>query len=204
MAGFDTSRTGNLSWPAMRKRLPFLAALTLAGGLLACSGVSSLDEEHEPLAPEEQAIVRSKAQAAFEEGAWATAWDEAVRAGAGRERLETIAIEAMAPLDPVKTPGAPDTATSMFDELRTKYGGLTPAARAQVSRRSAAYGAKNRWTEAVELELAAVDDPPSYAGAWAIYQAAPAWKVTAIRTRIDEAKEEFRRKNEEAAAGSGD
>lgn len=204
MAGFDTGRTGNLCFGAMSHRCPFLAALTLAVALGACSGVSSLDEEREPLAPEEQAIVRSKAQAAFEEGAWATAWDEAVRAGAARERLETIAIEAMAPLDPVRTPAAPDTATSMFDELRKKYGGLSPSARAQVGGRSAAYGEKNRWNEAVELELAAVDDPPSYAGAWAIYEAAPAWKVSAIRTRIDEAKEEFRRKQEEAAAGSDD
>ena len=186
----------------MKPRLAILLVLVAALGLPGCSGVSGLDEEQPVLPPSDQARVRSQSERAFEEGAWAVAWDEAVRSAAPQEKLETIAIEAMAPRDPVRTPASPGPAASMFDALRAKYGRLTPAARAQVTERSRAYGEANRWTEAVELELVAADDPPEFAGAWTVYAAAPVWKVTALRELIEDAREAHAEKLAEAAQGS--
>ena len=187
---------------SMNTRLSRPVALGLALLLGACSGVASLEEEQAPLEPAELAKVESKSEEAFRKGLGGTAWDEAVRAGAPRERLEAIALEAMAPSDPVERPASPGTGADMFAELRGKYGRLSPASRAKVRERRAQYAAGNRWTDALELELAAADDPPIFTGAWEVYDEAPAWKSTSIRERIQEAKEDYAAEQAERAAGS--
>jgi hypothetical protein len=157
--------------------VPFL--LTLA----ACSGVRGLSDAREPLQGEEPATVRRTADAALKEGRYADAWNLEAAAGEDRARLETIAL---ASLEADRGPYE-----DMLAQLRTKFGGLTPAGRARVDTVVAAQMGERKWKVAAQTEIDAADDPPTYKAAWAVYDRTPAKDALAVLETIQKARKDY-------------
>jgi hypothetical protein len=161
----------------MRLAFPLLVACAVAG----CTSPRGLDEAPMKLSPDEALAVRAQVDKARRAGAYTAAWNQAVDAGAGRERLETIAVEALAADD--------GDAKEMLHALRDKWGPLSPAARARVTSLSREAAGRGDWKLAVGIELVAADDPPAYAAAWRVYQDAPPQEASDLLARIREARE---------------
>jgi hypothetical protein len=118
--------------------------------------------------------------AAIEERRWSTAWDQAATAGASRERLEEIALGALADDD-----GA---AEDMLAALAKKWGGLSPGGRARVRGIVEEAKARGDWEEAARVALGAAEDAPAFADAWVLYRGAPARDAGDVLTEILEAR----------------
>ena len=166
--------------PIMALRLQRLAVPVCCLILGACASVRGLDGDPLPLSTAEKARVGAQVDKAVATGEWDAAWNQAVDAGADRSRLEAVALAALADEDGVSS--------DMFEALIDKWGGLTPAARGQVSDLVRAGIGENDWDRAVEIELLTADDAPTYAAAWAVYDRAPANKAAAVLTAIGEAR----------------
>ena len=95
--------------------LALLLALTLAAG---CSGVDSLSADAPKLSDAERDDVRAQVEKAIEQQRFNLAWNQEVQAGADRERLERVAVEALR----ARSRHAP----SMFTELRERHGASAP------------------------------------------------------------------------------
>ena len=156
--------------------VPFL--LTLA----ACSGVKSLSEAREPLQGNEPAAVRRTSDAALKEERFSDAWNLEAAAGEDRARLEGVAL---ASLEAERGPYE-----DMFAELRAKFGGLSPAARARVYALVVKRLGERRWTDDVEIELLAAEDPPTFKAAWAVYERTPPKDALAVLETIQEARKD--------------
>jgi hypothetical protein len=156
--------------------VPFL--LTLA----ACSGVRGLSEAREPLLGDEPATVRRTSDAALEESRYADAWNLEASAGEDRTRLEAVAL---ASLEADRGPYE-----DMLAELRTRFGGLSPAARARVDALVARRIADRQWSAAAEVEIVAADDAPAYRAAWAVYERTPPKDALAVLETIQKARKD--------------
>ena len=170
--------------------LSVLAALQFA----ACSGVADLDDSAAAsLSPAETAAVRQQIEKALsdDEKEWAAAWNQEVKIGAARERLERVALAALA--------DESGDAEDMFEALRKKWGGLTPAARAQVDDAVATAIAEKDWDRAVELEILSADaaDRPAFKGAWAIYRQSPADEAVDLFESIEDARKDLAKETED-------
>lgn len=157
--------------------LALLLALTLAAG---CSGVDSLSADAPKLSDAERDDVRAQVEKAIEQQRFNLAWNQEVQAGADRERLERVAVEALR----ARSRHAP----SMFTELRERHGGLSADARTKVTLQTDAAKQEGLWSRAVQIELMTADDPPAYAGAWAVYRAAPPDQAPDLLAAITDAK----------------
>lgn len=169
---------------SMCHRLQCLAVSILCLALGACSSLRGLDEDPVLLSGPEKARVQKKVDEAVEKERWAAAWNQAVDAGSGRDRLETLALGALADDD--------SDAVDMFEALLTKWKGLTPAARQQVDDLVQAE-LKERWPDwerAVEIELITAEDAPTYSAAWALYDDVPPNKAESVLEAITEARRE--------------
>ena len=133
----------------------------------ACSGIEAIDagSSGPSLSGSEQQTVRGQVDKAVAAGRWKVAWNQEIEAGADRERLEKIAVGALG--DRSRHAG------DMLTALRERWGNLSPDGRRQVESWVAEARSEGRWSRAMDLELLAADDPPTFQRAWALYQAAP-------------------------------
>lgn len=164
----------------MRRR--FALVLVLAPLLPACSGVSDLGKAPPPFAGTEGAAVRKKADAALAEKKYADAWNMEAQAGTDRARLESIAIASLeadeGPFD------------DMLEQLRTKFGGLSPEGRARVTALTAKEVGLKHWTRAADVEIAAADDAPTFSGAWAVYEKTPPDEALGVLEALRDARKD--------------
>ncbi len=188
-AGPTTRAVPVLSWrPMHRFRLTILFTLVV---FAACSGVTSLDEEHNALNARERTLVRSQADKALEAGEWSEAWDQEVHAGGDRARLESIALAALK--------DDSGSAESMFAELRRKWGPLSGGSRAALDTLVVDAVAERDWKRAMEIEITSADDPPkagddaervTFSKAWALFGEAPPNKASDLREMIQDARDD--------------
>ncbi|MDA1195429.1 MAG: hypothetical protein O2894_09630 [Planctomycetota bacterium] len=168
----------------MARRQSLLRALVLValalGSAPACSGVESLSADASSLTAAERADVHSQVDKALEQKRYNVAWNQEAAAGHDRARLERVALEALR--------GRSRHAPGMFDALRTKFGALDAAARADVELLSRAAREDGRWQRALEIEIATADDPPAYRAAWAVYRDAPPDVAPGLLAAIGAAK----------------
>lgn len=157
-----------------------LTALLLACLLSSCAGLSGLGDETPTLGPDEQASVHAQAERALAEGRFNAAWNQEVAAGADRERLEAVAVAALA--------GRSRHTEDMFQALHARFGPLGPTARERVTALVAEARGLGSWERAVDLEIQAADDAPAYTAAWALYRAAPADLAPGLLAAIQEAR----------------
>ncbi len=162
----------------LRLQQPAVAVLCLVLG--ACSSIRSLDEDPLPLSASEKAHVGTQVDKALEKRRWETAWNQAVDAGADRGRLETIALGALQDDD-----GA---AEDMLEALVGKWGGLTPTARGRVQALVKAALVEDDWGRAVEIEILAAEDAPTYQAAWDLYSGAPPRRAESLLEAITGAR----------------
>jgi hypothetical protein len=149
----------------------------------ACSSVKGPSAAPMPLTPAERARVEAKVSAARGPGIgdWEGAWNQAVDAGLGRETLEGIALDALE--------DDASVAASMLTALRDEYGGLTEPGRRRVDGLTEQAAAKGDYARALEVELVAADDAPTFAGAWRVYEEAPADESATLLEKIRKARE---------------
>ncbi len=164
----------------MRRR--FALVIALASLLPACSGVSDLGKAPTPFAGTEGDAVRKKADAALAEKKYAEAWNLEAQAGTDRARLEAIAL---ASLEADEGPFE-----DMLAQLRTKFGGLSPEGRARVTAFTSKELGLAHWARAVDVELAAADDAPAYAGAWRVYEQTPPGEALAVLESLRAARKD--------------
>ncbi len=162
----------------MRRRMPLVLALCVL--LPACSGVSDLGKAPDPFTGAEGAAVRKKADEAVAAKKFGDAWNLEAQSGTDRARLERVAL---ASLEADEGPYE-----GMFEQLRKKFGGLSPEARARVTALSSKEMGLRHWTRAADVEIAAADDPPAFSGAWAVYEKTPPDEALAVLTTIRKAK----------------
>jgi hypothetical protein len=148
--------------------------------LAACSGVRGLSEAREPLQGDEPAVVRRTADTALKEGRYSDAWNLEAAVGEDRARLEAIAL---ASLEADRGPYE-----DMLAELRTKFGGLTPAARSRIDAIVTKQMGERQWKAAVVTEITAAEDPPTYAAAWRVYERTPAKDALPVLEAIQKAR----------------
>ncbi len=174
--------TSHRPWPSPRAAI-WVAALAalLAAGLGACSGVGSLSGDAPKLSSAEKDTVRLQVEKALTQKRFNLAWEQEVAAGADRAQLERIALLALR--------GRSGHTSSMLAALRERDGDLTPETRALITQEADAAKRAGRWERAVEIELQAAGDPPTFAAAWALYRAAPADRAPGLLKAITAAKE---------------
>jgi hypothetical protein len=158
-----------------------LAALA-AAALAACSGVSKVKDAPADLSASETSAVRAKAKEAEAKKDWAVAWNHEVEAGASRERLEEIALEALADED--------GDAADMLREIRRKWTDLSPAGRARVDALVEQAKGKEEWERAAEIEILAANDAPEFKAAWEVYKSAPPDPALDVLAEIQKARAE--------------
>lgn len=163
----------------MRRRMPLV--LALAALLPACAGVSDLGKAPDPFTGAEGAAVRKKADAAVAAKKFGDAWNLEAQSGTDRARLEAVAL---ASLEADEGPYE-----GMFEQLRKKFGGLSPEGRARVTALSGKEMGVKHWTRAADIELVAADAPPEYPGAWAVYEKTPPDEALAVLVAIRKAKQ---------------
>lgn len=165
-------------------------AATIALALAGCSGVTDLEKPQPPLQGNEPAAVRRKVDEAVQAKKFSDAWDLEARAGTDRARLENIAMTSLeADSGPYE---------DMIAQLRKKFGGLSPTARARVDAATSAAESNRKWTRAVEIQIDAADDPPAFKGAWAVYDRTPPKDALAVLEAITKARDDLK----EASAAS--
>jgi hypothetical protein len=165
----------------------------LAVALLAtasCSGVSEIRSAPRNLGGDEPQRVRKKADQALAEAKYAVAWDTEAEAGADRDRLEAIMLASLS--------AGRGPYEAMLAELRRKFGGLSPGARARVDALAREREAAGRWTDAVDVQIVAADDPPAFAAAWGVHERAPPRDALAVLQRIQDARDEHAKASEPA------
>lgn len=165
-------------------RLALVPLLAAALGLAACASISSIEEAPEvALSEEERAVVRTQVDKARGEGAYADAWNQEVRAGGDRERLETIALDALQ-MDS-------GDADDMFRELIARYGGLEARGRARADAMIETSIRAGKWEQAAWIAIVTATDAPAYAQAFEIYGRAPVGKADDVLGEIQDARREF-------------
>lgn len=164
-------------------RLTALSVLVAALVLAACSGVRELDEPALPLTRQEAEAVERQVERARTDGEWRAAWSQAIDLGGDRRLLEGIALDALE--------DQAGDAEEMFELLRDKWGGLTEDGQARVGTMTVGAQERGLWNRAAEIQLAVAGDAPAYAGAWAVYEAAPSWASEGVLERIREAREDL-------------
>jgi hypothetical protein len=166
----------------MNGRVRLLLSAGVVMLLAACATVRGLDEPALDLSGEEKARVERQVRIAIDEKRWSSAWNQAVDAGASRERLEGIAMGALEAEDGV--------VEDMLEALFAKWGGLTPAGRARVDAllEEVLTAKWVDWERAAEIAIQTAEDAPAYARAWEIYEAAPPDGAQSILEAIGEAR----------------
>ena len=161
-------------------RTLLLSLLLIATG---CSAPRGLDEKPMNLTAAERGRIEAKVDAARDPriGDWTGAWNQAVDAGLGQNVFEGIALDALE--------DDAGVATEMLEALIKKHGGLTPEARARVDRLSDEAAARGDWARALEIQLAAAEDPPTFSAAWELYAKAPPDEGAALLATLREARE---------------
>lgn len=162
----------------MYGRLATLLGILLLG---ACASVRGIDDAPGSFSSQEKAKVEVGIDRALSDEEWGAAWDQAVSVGASRARFEAIALQALA--------DDAGVAEAMFEALREKWGALTPDGRTRARALGAAAIREGDWERAAQIEILVADDAPAYAGAWAIYEQAPADEASDILRMIGKARE---------------
>lgn len=161
-------RTGRLA----RVAFVWAMALLLLGGcclLGGCSGVTDIDAgrsaDAQALDSSEKSTVRAQVQAAIDKQEFASAWNQAVAAGATQFELETIAYQTLKARDA--------DAAVMAQRIIDKWGKLTPVSQRIVDKEIEKLTADGEWEDAAELAILTAGDAPTYSAAWKLYQSAP-------------------------------
>jgi len=184
----------------MRRFAPVLLLLAscssvsdLSGG--AATGGSSGGAASKSLPQDEATALRKKADEAYAKKAWADAWNLEAEAGLDRARLERVAMGALeADSGPFE---------KMFAQLRAKFGGITAEARARVTVLRKKAEEEKRWKDAAQIEIDTAEDPPAYAGAFAVYELTPPGDALAVLTKIRDARTDYAAEQAKAAAPKG-
>ncbi len=160
------------------RRRPALLLLTLL--LAGCSGVDGLSADAPRLSDAERESVQVQVEKALEQKRFNLAWNQEVKAGADRGRLERIALEALR--------ARSGHAEDMFSALREKHGALSADSRKAVTLQREAAQREGRWSRALEIEMLTADDPPAYSAAWSVYRDAPPDVAPDLLTTITDAR----------------
>ena len=164
----------------MHRLVAPLAVLLLL--LAACTTIRGLDEKSRRFEASERRRVEGQVEQAVEKGAWAAAWNQAIDLGADRERMESILLAAIE--------DDAGIAEDMMDEIRARWGGLSPAGAERARLLSGAAWDERDYERAVEIELLVADDVPRYLRAWERYDQAPPKEAPDLLELILEAKAE--------------
>lgn len=162
-----------------------LAVLLALGLASACSQVAQVKDGPSTLSPAEAGAVRAKAHEAEAQKSWKVAWNSEIEAGAARERLEEIALGALADDD--------GDAAGMLKEIRRKWSGLTPPSEARLRALSADAVKTGKWKRAAEIEIAGAADAPEFRRAWDVYRAAPPEPALDVLDQIQRARADLAR-----------
>jgi hypothetical protein len=176
-------------------RAPRSTLLLVLAALAACAGPTALDTEPMTLSPSEAAAVRVRVEEARRAGDFGAAWNQAVELGGERTELETIALDALEANHP--------SAGDMLKALVGKYERLTPAGRERVTAMSADAVRRGRVRRAVDIEIQAAEDAPTYSGAWRLYREVPPNRAEAVLSAIRDARESHAREEKERERGEG-
>ena len=166
----------------MRRLWPLALLLASCSGVteLSGSGGAGAGAPAKSLPGDEAAALRKKADEAFAKKAWADAWNLEAEAGTDRARLERIAVAALeADSGPYE---------KMFAQLRSKFGGITPEARARATAIVVKDEGEHRWKDAAKVEIDTAEDPPAYTRAFAVYDRTPPGDALGVLALLQSAR----------------